>query len=104
VIITSAGGEPLFALDADGFLRGAVFSGKPVNILSYCHRPIIVIEGSDMLGDILPKLKVEVENTKDDVIDHDLILYWGDEKRIITGADLFGRLMRGISKTRLADR
>ena len=53
VIITSASGEPHFALDADGFLRGAVFSGKPVNILSYCHRPIIVIEGSDTLGDIL---------------------------------------------------
>jgi hypothetical protein len=103
VIITSTSGEPLCALDADGFLRGAVFSGKPVNILSYCHRPIIVMEGTDTLGDILPRFKVEIEHTKDDVIDHDLILYWGREKKVITGADLFGRLMRGISKTRMTN-
>jgi len=32
----------------------------------------------------------------DDVIDNDLILVWGHEKRIITGADLLGRLLRGI--------
>jgi hypothetical protein len=31
----------------------------------------------------------------DDVIDHDLILLWSDEKRVITGADILGRLMRG---------
>ena len=33
---------------------------------------------------------------EDDVIDNDLILVWGEEKRIITGADLLGRLLRGI--------
>jgi hypothetical protein len=46
---------------------------------------------------------VEIEHTKDDVIDHDLILYWGREKKVITGADLFGRLMRGISKPRMTN-
>jgi len=97
-IIVSPGGDPLLALDADGFLRAAVFSGKPVNILAYCHRPIVVRNGSTPLGDILPQLKVDKEHLHDDVIDHDLILYWGSEKRVITGADLLGRLMRGISK------
>jgi hypothetical protein len=33
----------------------------------------------------------------DDVIDHDLILLWADEKRVITGADILGRLLRGTS-------
>jgi hypothetical protein len=33
----------------------------------------------------------------DDVIDNDLILVWADEKRVITGADLLGRLLRGIA-------
>lgn len=34
----------------------------------------------------------------DDVIDNDLILVWTDEeRRIITGADILGRLLRGIS-------
>jgi metal transporter CNNM len=34
---------------------------------------------------------------EDDVIDNDLILVWGEEKRIITGSDILGRLLRGIS-------
>ena len=33
----------------------------------------------------------------DDVIDDDLILIWTDEKRVITGADILGRLLRGIA-------
>jgi metal transporter CNNM len=31
------------------------------------------------------------------VIDNDHILIWGEQKRIITGADLLGRLLRGIA-------
>jgi metal transporter CNNM len=31
------------------------------------------------------------------VIDNDLILVWDSQKRIITGADLLGRLLRGIA-------
>lgn len=31
------------------------------------------------------------------MIDNDLILVWGKHKRIITGADLLGRLLRGIA-------
>jgi len=35
----------------------------------------------------------------DDVIDKDLILFWTDkEKRIITGSDILGYLMRDIAK------
>jgi len=26
----------------------------------------------------------------------DIILFWGNQKRIITGSDILGRLMRGI--------
>jgi len=102
VILTSPASDPLLALDADGFLRTAVFSGKLVNILAYCHRPIVVRDGATPLGDILPQLKVHKEHAHDDVIDHDLILYWGPEKQVITGADLLGRLMRGIPKQRSA--
>ena len=35
------------------------------------------------------------------MIDWDVILVWSDEqRRIITGADLLGRLMRGIAWTK----
>ena len=37
------------------------------------------------------------EHPEDDVIDNDLILVWGKQKRIITGSDILGRLLRGIS-------
>ena len=42
-------------------------------------------------------MKLKPEHAEDDVIDHDLILVWGEQKRIITGADLLGRLLRGIA-------
>lgn len=103
VILTSTSGDPLLALEADGFLRAAVFARTPVNILAYCHRPIVVRDGLTPLGEILPHLKVHKEHLQDDVIDHDLILYWGHEKRVITGADLLGRLMRGIPRQRSLD-
>jgi hypothetical protein len=50
------------------------------------------------LGDVIGLMKMRPEAPEDDVIDRDLILVWGEQKRIITGADLLGRLLRGIVK------
>ena len=36
------------------------------------------------------------EHRQDDVVDNDVIIVWAKEKRIITGSDLLGRLLRGI--------
>jgi metal transporter CNNM len=63
----------------------------------YWHRPIIVRDVATRLGDVIGRMKVTSERPDDDVIDNDLILVWGSQKRIITGADLLGRLLRGIS-------
>ena len=38
------------------------------------------------------------ESGTDVVIDHDLILVWSNEKRLITGADILGRLLHGIAR------
>ena len=67
-----------------------------MNPLPHCHRPIIVRDDHVVLGEIIPRLKVQPEHADDDVIDQDIIIYWGSQKRIITGADILGRLMRGI--------
>jgi metal transporter CNNM len=48
------------------------------------------------LGDVIGRLRVVPEHPDDDVIDNDLILVWGSQRRIITGSDLLGRLLRGI--------
>jgi hypothetical protein len=49
------------------------------------------------LEDVIGCMKVRANHPEDDVIDNDLILVWGEQKRIITGSDLLGRLLRGIS-------
>jgi len=68
----------------------------PVNSEVHWHRPIIVTDMRTPLGGVIGRMKVKAEHPEDDVIDNDLILVWGEEKRIITGADLLGRLLRGI--------
>ena len=95
VIITDTSGRPLFVLDAHHFLRDLFFSAT-VDPEIYWHRPIIVTDMRTPLGSVIGRMKVKAEHPEDDVIDNDLILVWGDQKRIITGADLLGRLLRGI--------
>jgi metal transporter CNNM len=98
VILTDHDGEPNLVLDANGFLRAAVFQGGESSPLSHCHRPLIVRDAGMPLGMIIRQLRVESERPGDDVIDKDIVLVWqGDVKRIITGADILGRLMRGIA-------
>ena len=96
VILIDSTGEPHFALDSDAFLRDALFRESPVNPLGYCHRPIIVKNPNELLGNVLSQLKECVHCIRDDIIDRDVVLIWGQEKRVITGADILGRLLKGI--------
>ena len=97
VIVTDLSGEPVFVLDAHHFLRDALFDELDVNPNTYWHRPIIVRDPKARLGDVIGLLKVVPEDANDDVIEHDLILVWHKQRRIITGSDLLGRLLRGIA-------
>mgnify|MGYP003546903901 FL=1 len=96
VFITDESGEPHLVLDSDGFLRSAFFNEKSVSPYAYCHRPIIVKDPHIELGSVILKLRVRPETAGGNVIDHDVILVWCDAKRVITGADILGRLLRGI--------
>jgi len=96
VIITNPQGEPVMVLDADGFLRDAVYKKGPFIPLSYCHFPVVVRSPKTRLEKVIRQFKVYPQYPEDDVIDQDLILYWGQEKRIVTGSDILGRLLRGI--------
>ena len=44
------------------------------------------------------KLKGTYNRSSDEPIDKDVVLVWEKKKRIITGADILGRLLKGISK------
>ncbi len=103
VVLTNAQGEPHLTLDANNYLRAVLFGDDPIDPLVFCHRPIIVRDEHAKLGDVLPRLKVYPEHARDNVIDDDLILLWGDQKRIITGADILGRLMHGIAQNQGVD-
>jgi hypothetical protein len=96
VIIVDNSGRPSFVLDAHHFLRDALFNAAMVDPQIHWHRPIIVTDLRTPLGSVIGRMKVKQEHAEDDVIDNDLILVWGEQKRIITGADLLGRLLRGI--------
>ena len=98
VVLIDHDGKPSVVIDADGFLRSAIFEKQKSNPLDFCHEPIIVRDGSTRLGDILPELKFTPQSAEDDVIDQDIILLWSRKKQIITGADILGRLLRGIAK------
>jgi hypothetical protein len=97
VVVTGPDGEPAFVLDAHHFLRDAFFP-PPARTPGACwHRPVIVRDLKTRLGDVIGRLTVVEERPGDDVVDNDLILVWGAQRRIITGADLLGRLLRGIA-------
>jgi metal transporter CNNM len=96
VIITDSSNEPKIVLNADGFLRDALFNSQFFNPVYYCHRPIVVKNARTSLGEVIQQLKVHPMRSDDDVIDQDIILFWGDVKKVITGADILGRLLRGI--------
>ena len=96
IILTDASGEPQLTLDADGFLRASVFDETEFSPLKFCHRPIVIRKAETLLGEALTLLKVYPKQKGDDVIDEDIILFWGDEQRVITGSDVLGRLLRGI--------
>ena len=77
-------------LDAHHFLRDVLFNEVSVGPEPYWHRPIVVADMATRLGDVIGLMKLKPEHAEDDVIDHDLILVWGKQKRIITGPISWG--------------
>jgi metal transporter CNNM len=97
IIVTDPEGEPVFVLDSHHFLRDALFNELKSDPTRYWHRPVIVRDMQTRLGEVIGCMKVTPERPDDDVIDNDLILVWGSQRRIITGSDLLGRLLRDIA-------
>ncbi|MGB6018028.1 MAG: DUF21 domain-containing protein [Sulfurimonadaceae bacterium] len=97
IILTDMRDNPRLVIDADGFINAALFEFDTFEPREHCHRPMIISNMESTLGDTLSGLQVDAEHTEDDVIDEDIILIWGEDRRIITGADILGRLLRGIA-------
>jgi hypothetical protein len=96
IVLVDAEENPRLVMDSDEFLREALFKFDRFNPYRHCHRPLIARSGRTTIGDIISLLQVKPSHSQDDVVDHDVILLWSENKRVITGADVLGRLLRGI--------
>lgn len=100
-IITNEEDEPMLVLETDRYVRELLSGEMDGDVYHHCHRPIIVTDPNQKLESILDKLVVEAEHGQDRVIDNDVILFWTPtQRRIVTGADILGRLMHGIVQSR----
>jgi metal transporter CNNM len=98
-IIMDEESHPVIVLDTNSFLTSLFIEGETTDVYHHCHRPIIVTDDNTHLDSVLGDFVVEAEHKDDHVVDNDVILFWTDDnKRIITGADIFGRLLKGIAK------
>lgn len=97
VVLGDDSSNPLLILDADSYLRAAMLDASAVDPYAHCHRPIIIRDPENPLGHIIGELKRGMSSDSDKAIDKDIVLLWTDDlKKVITGADLLGRLLRGI--------
>jgi len=97
-ILTDPDGNPKQAMDVDGFLRHALFHHQETNPRAFCHKPIVVRDRKQTLGEVIMQLRLDKAAVDDEMISHDVVIVWDDSPRIITGADLLGRLMHGIAR------
>jgi hypothetical protein len=95
VILTDPEGKPQVILDADGFLRAALLESEHTNPYAYCHRPIVITSNETKLGSVIHQLARSKVHPSG-VIENDVVLLWTDVRQIITGADLFDRLLHGM--------
>lgn len=94
VVLVDEQDQPQLVLDADGFLRQALLTPGHADPLGYCHRPVVITDPDARLATAIQGLYLDADS-HDDLIESDIILLWTDERRIITGPDILGRLMRG---------
>jgi hypothetical protein len=97
IIFTNEEDQPKLVLDADGFIRSLTAESPVEAINKYSHIPIVIMDESVNLGELIVQFKSKEEDHTDSPIDRDIALFWGkDNRKIITGADLFGRLLTGM--------
>jgi hypothetical protein len=105
VILASEANEPLLVMDVDGFVRATVTHTDGLDPYQFCHRPLVIDDLTCSLRQAVEKLRLAhtIELQSNDVLHSDVLLVWTDnEQRIITGADILGRLFKGIGSNVLS--
>ena len=98
VVLVDTSGRPQLVMDSDAYLRAALIGSGDDDGYAYCHRPIIIENPDRPLGSVILDLRRGMEETSDEAIVRDIALLWTESvKKVVTGADLLGRLLRGMS-------
>ncbi|NNC98590.1 MAG: DUF21 domain-containing protein [Gammaproteobacteria bacterium] len=97
VVLVNLEEEPKLVLDADAYLRSAFLSDNNFDPYSYCHRPIVLKNPETTLDVVIKRMKLSQPGSTDEAIQKDIVLLWAAERRVITGADILGRLLHGIT-------
>lgn len=98
VVLVDPAGHPQLLMDSDAYLRAALINSGDDDGYAYCHRPIIIENPDKPLGSVILDLRRGMEETSDAAIARDIVLLWTErDKKVVTGADLLGRLLQGMS-------
>ena len=98
-VIVGERGVPQLVVNTTNYLSDLFANGGDSDIYRHCHRPVVVADDQTTLDDVLGEFVVEASDKNDHLVDRDVVLYWTeDAKRIVTGADIFGRLLKGIAR------
>ncbi len=98
-IVVGDRGMPQLVINTTDYLSSIFSIGDAVDIYDSCHRPVVVSDDQSTLDSVLGEFVVEATDKNDHVVDRDVVIYWTEgEKRIITGAVIFGRLLKGIAR------
>jgi len=102
VVLTDEQDLPCLLVDADGLLRAALLNlDMAFDPYRYCHRPVLVLDEAEPLGGIIMRLKLSESKdvTHDGALVKDVVLVWTPTlRKIITGADILGRLLKGVNR------
>ena len=100
VILVGDDEEPKLVLDADGYLRAVYLEQPDFDPYQYCHRPIVLKNANTTLDVVIRKMKQSQSKDSDEAIQKDVVLLWHKVRRVVTGADILGRLLDGIAAPR----
>ena len=98
VVLIDGSGSPKRVLEADAFLRAALFQPAAFDPQRHCHRPLVIADPATRLGDVLPAFRIRSDAAGQDIPEGDVVLLWTARPRIVTGTDILGRLLRGIAR------
>lgn len=96
IILVDEDHEPRCLLDADSLLKDIFFSRSTVDPNRYTNVPVIIKDERGTLGEAMKRFRVDDEQLRRDMFYVNIILVWGETRRIITGKEILARLLHGI--------